>query len=86
MQPGDVPDTYADVTELVRAGLDGDFALCRELHRRWLPLMDTLFVESNPIPVKAALARMNLLQPVYRLPMVPPSEASAARIHDVLSG
>lgn len=73
-----------EMTHLVHAGLDGDFTRCREIHRRWLPLMDVLFIESNPIPVKAALAAMNLLGGTYRLPMVPPSDASTARIHDVL--
>ena len=37
-----------------------------------LPLMEVNFVESNPIPVKAAMAMMGLLEPVWRLPMVPP--------------
>jgi 4-hydroxy-tetrahydrodipicolinate synthase len=46
--------------------------------------MEMNFVESNPIPVKWALARMGLLQPVYRLPMVPPSHASRERIDAVL--
>lgn len=73
-----------EMTDLVHAGMDGDFAKCREIHRRWLPLMDVLFVESNPIPVKAALAAMNLMPPTYRLPMVAPSEANAARISDTL--
>ena len=42
------------------------------------------FIESNPIPVKAALAMLGLCEPVYRLPMVPPSEASAAKIRQTL--
>ena len=46
--------------------------------------MEMNFIESNPIPVKWALARMGLLQPVYRLPMVPPSHASRERIDAVL--
>jgi 4-hydroxy-tetrahydrodipicolinate synthase len=41
-------------------------------------------VESNPIPVKAAMALMGLLEPVYRLPLVPPSQASLKRIEGVL--
>jgi 4-hydroxy-tetrahydrodipicolinate synthase len=72
------------MTELVRAGLDRDFSTCREIHRRWLPLMDIVFVESNPIPVKAALAAMGLLQAVYRLPLVSASDANQARIQDTL--
>jgi 4-hydroxy-tetrahydrodipicolinate synthase len=72
------------MTELVKAGVSGDFARCRALHRQWLPLMDVLFVESNPIPVKAAMAAMGLLQPVYRLPLVAPSQSSQTRVEDTL--
>jgi len=48
------------------------------------PLMNINFVESNPIPVKAAMALMGLLEPVWRLPMVPPSQANLAKIESVL--
>lgn len=71
--------------ELAQACLDGDFGTARRLHRQWLALMEVNFIESNPIPVKAAMARMGLLEPVWRLPLVPPSEASMARIEKVLS-
>jgi 4-hydroxy-tetrahydrodipicolinate synthase len=64
--------------------LAGDFASARALHNRWLPLMEVNFVESNPIPVKYALSRMGLCQPVWRLPMTPPSPAAAQRIDTVL--
>lgn len=64
--------------------LGGDFAAARALHNRWLPLMEVNFVESNPIPVKYALSRMGLCQPVWRLPMTPPSPAAAQRIDKVL--
>ena len=56
----------------------------RALHHRYLPLTVN-FVESNPIPVKAAMARMGLLAEVFRLPMVSPSEASCRRIERVLT-
>ena len=46
--------------------------------------MEVNFVESNPIPVKAAMAMMGLLEPVWRLPMTPPSEANRAKIEAVL--
>jgi len=71
--------------ELAQACLDGDFATARGLQKRWLPLMEVNFVESNPIPVKAALARMGLCEPVWRLPLTPPSPASMARIEQVLA-
>jgi 4-hydroxy-tetrahydrodipicolinate synthase len=50
-----------------------------------MPLMSANFVESNPIPVKAAMAAMGLLEETYRLPMVPPSEASRRCIIEALA-
>src|SRR5580693_444618 len=60
----------AEMARLTRLALDGDFAAAREIHRRVHPLMEVNFVESNPIPVKAAMAQMGLLEPVWRLPLV----------------
>ncbi len=74
----------AEMTALARAALDGNFPEARALQRRWLPLMEMNFIEANPIPVKAAMARMGLLELVYRLPMTPPSEANSERIAAVL--
>jgi 4-hydroxy-tetrahydrodipicolinate synthase len=74
----------AEMTELVHAALQNDYAHARELQRRYLPLMEINFVESNPIPVKAAMAAMGLLQPVLRLPLVPPNAANQKRIEGVL--
>jgi 4-hydroxy-tetrahydrodipicolinate synthase len=74
----------AEMTELVRRGLQGDFAGARTIHHKYLALMDINFVESNPIPVKAAMAMMGLCQPVWRLPLVPPSEAAKNKIQTVL--
>jgi 4-hydroxy-tetrahydrodipicolinate synthase len=73
-----------EMTKLVQLGLAGDFAAARALQRTWLPLMEVNFVESNPIPVKAAMAIMGLLEPVYRLPMTPPSAPNRAKIEAVL--
>ena len=74
----------AEMTALARHANAGDFAAARAIQRRFLPLMDINFVESNPGPVKAALAMMGLCEPVWRLPLVPPSEASTTRIRAVL--
>jgi 4-hydroxy-tetrahydrodipicolinate synthase len=74
----------AEMTQLAHACLKGDFETARQMQRRFLPLMNVNFVESNPIPVKAAMAMMGLLEPVYRLPLCPPAEASRARIEKVL--
>jgi len=74
----------AEMTKLVQLALAGDFAGARALQRAWLPLMEVNFIESNPIPVKAAMAMMGLLEPVYRLPMVPPLPQNQAKIETVL--
>jgi len=74
----------AEMTRLVQSALSGDFAEARRLHFHYLSLMDINFVESNPIPVKAALAEMGLLQPVWRLPLVSPKPENLARIRAVL--
>ena len=74
----------AQMTSLTQHALAGDFAGARQIHRRFLPLMEINFVESNPIPVKAALAEMRLLEPVWRLPLVAPKPENRARIRAVL--
>jgi 4-hydroxy-tetrahydrodipicolinate synthase len=74
----------AEMRQLTRLALQGDFAGAREIHRRFHPLMEINFVESNPIPVKTALAEMELLEPVWRLPLVPPKAENRARIRAVL--
>jgi 4-hydroxy-tetrahydrodipicolinate synthase len=74
----------AEVAAMVEAAERGDFAAARALHARLLPLMQANFVESNPGPVKWALARMGLLEEAYRLPMVPPRPASQERIAEAL--
>lgn len=73
-----------EMTRLAQLALTGDFAAARVLQRTWLPLMEVNFVESNPIPVKAAMAMMGLLELVWRLPMTPPLEPNRARIEAVL--
>jgi 4-hydroxy-tetrahydrodipicolinate synthase len=74
----------AEMTRLVQSALSGDFVEARRLHFQYLSLMDINFVESNPIPVKAALAEMGLLQSVWRLPLVAPKPENLARIRAVL--
>jgi 4-hydroxy-tetrahydrodipicolinate synthase len=74
----------AEMTKLTQLAMAGDLAGARALQRRWLPLMEVNFVESNPIPVKAAMAMLGLLEPNWRLPMTPPSEVNRAKIEFVL--
>jgi 4-hydroxy-tetrahydrodipicolinate synthase len=73
-----------EMTQLAQACLRGDFESARAIQKRFFALMSVNFVESNPIPVKAAMGLMRLLDPVFRLPMVPPSPANLARIEKVL--
>ncbi len=73
-----------EMTELVQYALSNDFASARKVQRKFLPLMEVNFVESNPIPVKAAMALMGLLEPVYRLPLCPPNPVSLVKIEKVL--
>jgi 4-hydroxy-tetrahydrodipicolinate synthase len=74
----------AEMARLTRLALSGDFAAAREIHRRVHPLMEVNFVESNPLPVKAAMAQMGLLEAVWRLPLVAPKVESETRIRAVL--
>ena len=74
-----------EMSQMVEAAERGDFSGARKIHATLLPLMLINFVESNPIPVKAAMAAMGLLEEAYRLPMVPPRAESRAKIVSVLS-
>ena len=74
----------AEMVKMVEAAERGDFQAARALHHRLLPLLLVNFVESNPVPVKWAMARLGLCEEVYRLPMVPPRPASKDRILAVL--
>jgi 4-hydroxy-tetrahydrodipicolinate synthase len=74
----------AEMASLAQACLDGDFSQARAIQKKWLPLMEVNFVESNPMPVKYAMARMGLCEPVWRQPMIPPSPAAAEKIDAVL--
>ena len=74
----------AEMAQMVEAAERGDFAAARAIHARILALMQINFVEANPMPVKAAMASMGLLEEVYRLPMVPPKAESKEKINAVL--
>lgn len=74
-----------EMTKLTQLAMAGDFAGARALQRQWFALMEVNFAESNPIPVKAAMAMMGLCEPVYRLPMCPPLPRTRSRIEAVLT-
>jgi 4-hydroxy-tetrahydrodipicolinate synthase len=75
----------AEMTQLVRLAMQGNISGAREIHRRFHSLMEVNFVESNPIPVKAAMGEMGLLEPCWRLPLVAPKAENLARVRDVLA-
>ena len=74
----------ADMVRMVELAEQGDFAAARRVHGRVFPLMQVNFIEANPVPVKAAMAAMGLLDEVHRLPMCPPKPESRDRILNVL--
>jgi 4-hydroxy-tetrahydrodipicolinate synthase len=73
-----------EMVEMVEAAERGDFAAARTIHHRVFPLMQVNFIEGNPVPVKAAMAAMGLLEEVYRLPMCPPRPESKEKILRIL--
>jgi 4-hydroxy-tetrahydrodipicolinate synthase len=74
----------AEMTRLAQLCLAGDFAGARAMQRKWMPLLEVNFIETNPTPVKAAMAEMGLLEPAFRLPLVPPRVENLAKIRAVL--
>jgi 4-hydroxy-tetrahydrodipicolinate synthase len=75
----------AQMTRLTHLMLEGKIDEARELHFRLLPLMQANFIETNPIPVKAGLAMMGLIEEVYRLPMVPMKLENRAKLEKVMA-
>jgi 4-hydroxy-tetrahydrodipicolinate synthase len=75
----------AHMTRLVHSALEGDFSAARREHDQLLPLMNTMFVESNPAPIKAALARIGLITNELRLPLCPITAASNSRLEKDLA-
>lgn len=74
----------AEMVQMVEAAERSDYAAARAVHSRILPLMLGNFIESNPGPVKFAMAAMGLCDEVFRLPMVSPRPASQQRVLDIL--
>jgi 4-hydroxy-tetrahydrodipicolinate synthase len=74
----------AEFGELARAAVSGNYKRARELQRKYQALMEINFIETSPGPVKFAMARMGLLEPVWRLPIVAPQPASQQKIEAVL--
>jgi 4-hydroxy-tetrahydrodipicolinate synthase len=74
-----------EFSEMVRLSLKGKWEKALRLHNRLLDLMNVNFIESNPIPVKTALAMMGKIEEVFRLPLVPISGKNREKLRAVLS-
>ena len=73
-----------ETADMVHAALDGDWKRARELHYRLLPLARAAFIETNPIPIKEAMAMAGMIEPEFRLPMCPMADANRERLRAVL--
>jgi 4-hydroxy-tetrahydrodipicolinate synthase len=76
----EIPREMADMT---RAALANDWQTARALHRKYLPLMQANFIESNPMPVKAVLAMMGKIQEIYRLPLLPMRRDTRSKLQKI---
>ncbi len=74
-----------EVAELTHAALEGDWKRARELHWKLFPVCRAMFVETNPIPVKEAMAMLGMIRAEWRLPMCPMSDANRERLRKVLA-
>ncbi len=72
-----------EMSELTNAALKNDWETARKIHRKYLPLMQANFIESNPMPVKAVVAMMGRIEEAYRLPMVPVKPETRARLRQI---
>ncbi|MCL6640360.1 MAG: 4-hydroxy-tetrahydrodipicolinate synthase [Candidatus Rokubacteria bacterium] len=73
-----------ETAEMTHAALEGDFKRARELHYRLYPLARAAFLETNPIPIKEAMAMAGMLEPEFRLPLCRMSEANRERLREIL--
>ena len=74
------------IGEMIEAARKGNVEKARTMHFELLPLFKGMFLETNPLPVKACLAQMGLVEPVWRLPLCPPSEETEAKLREMLKG
>jgi 4-hydroxy-tetrahydrodipicolinate synthase len=72
-----------EMAEMTRAALNNDWAAARSIHRKYLPLMQANFIESNPMPVKAVLAMMGRIEEAYRLPLLPMRRDTRSKLQKI---
>jgi len=73
-----------ETAEMVHAALDGDWKRARELHYKLFPLARAAFLETNPIPIKEAMAMAGMIEPEFRLPMCRMGDANRDRLRTIL--
>ena len=73
-----------ETADLVHAALDGDWKRARDLHYRLFPLARAAFLETNPIPIKEAMAMAGMLEPEFRLPMCRMSDINREKLRAIL--
>jgi 4-hydroxy-tetrahydrodipicolinate synthase len=76
-----IPDR---MSAMVKAGLDGNFEEMRKLHYELLPFFKVEFIETNPIPIKTALAMKGIVREIFRLPMCEMSGENKKKLKVVL--
>ena len=74
-----------EMAEMTRAALNNDWDKARRMHRKYLPLMQANFIESNPLPVKAVLAMMGRIEENYRLPLLPMKKDTRSKLEKIAS-
>jgi 4-hydroxy-tetrahydrodipicolinate synthase len=72
-----------EMAEMTRAALNNDWGAARRIHRKYLPLMQANFLETNPLPVKAVLTMMGKVQEVYRLPLLPMKRDTRSKLQRI---
>ena len=75
----------AEMTRMTQAALANKWDVARSIFRKYLPLMQANFLESNPIPAKAVLSMMGRIEEVYRLPLVPMRPENRMKLEKVVS-
>ena len=73
-----------ETADLVHAALEGDWKRARDLHYRLFPLARAAFIETNPIPIKEAMAMAGMLEPEFRLPMCRMSDGNREKLRAIL--
>ena len=73
-----------ETADLVHAALEGDWKRARDLHYRLFPLARAAFLETNPIPIKEAMALAGMIEPEFRLPMCRMSDANREKLRAIL--